>query len=100
MPCVARKNQRPRNGFTVKFLTGGIGGQVSPESISPDASASSSIGSRVHGTDGMGADLRGLFSRDMLAIEQRTGTGACRRGGGRCPVPDGQPPPQAFLYPS
>ena len=71
-PRVARKNQRPEKSLTEKFPTGGIGGQVSLEPIPPDASASSSIGSRVHSGDAMEADQRGLFSRDMLMIEHST----------------------------
>ena len=70
-PRVARMNQRPEKSLAEKFPTGGIGGQVS-EPIPPDASASSSIGSRVHSGDAMEADQRGLFSRDMLVIEHRT----------------------------
>ena len=89
-------NQRPEKSLAEKFPTGGIGGQVS-EPIPPDASASSSIGSRVHSGDAMEANQRGLFSGDMLVVEHRTGTVACRRPDGRRPVSDGEPPPQAFL---
>ena len=71
-PRVARTNQAPEKSLAEKFPTGGIEGQVSLELISPDASASSSIGSRVHSGDAMEADQRGLFSGDMLVVEHRT----------------------------
>ena len=76
MPRDARKNQRPDKQLTLKFPTGGMSlGQALSVLISADAGASSSIGSRVHSRDTMGADQRGLFSGDMV-VEQSTGTGA------------------------
>ena len=88
IPRVARRNQPPTKRAIEKFPTGVCVVQISSELISPDASASSSTDSSVHSGDSMGADLRGLFSRDMLAVEQRIGVGASRRVGGRCPESD------------